>query len=324
MQGRDIVIHVGRQKTGTTSIQRFMAAHSETIAEHDILYPETGRNDGEQTAHHQLAVALNPRESDGHDLAELKKKLDREVLKHPTSLVVLSSEAFQRISDFSRLETFFADCKPRALCYLRECMAAKQSSWAQSVHATRQTSDFVSYALRHHHRYEKMTERWKLFSSQLELALFDRQQLHHQDVVADFLWRIGHPSLAEQSVSLARDAGTPSLGGNLLHIKRIVNIARSHLPNMRGEYRAFAELAAAEKRWRGRWHVSPKDVAAIQRVDRADREFLNKTFEEVRVADLNDAPPMPDAATLKEDIRTTLQIPVLSGAFDELGLKLVD
>jgi hypothetical protein len=324
MQGRDIVIHVGRQKTGTTSIQRFMASHGENIAGHDILYPETGRNDGKQAAHHPLAVALNPRESDGHDLADLKKNLDREVSKHPTSLIVLSSEAFQRISDFSRLETFFAGCEPRVLCYLRECMAAKQSSWAQSVHATRQASDFVSYALRHHHRFEKFTERWKLFSSQLELALFDRQQLRHQDVVADFLWRIGHPSFADQSKTHARQDGTPSLGGNLLHIKRIINIARSHLPNMRGEYRAFAELAAADYRWHGRWYVSPKDIAAIERADRADREFLNRTFAEVHVADLNDAPPMPDAATLKEDIRAVLQTPVLSGAFDELGLKLVD
>ena len=52
-----IWIHVGWPKTGTTAIQRYLAANSESLKRMGVLYPESGRY-GITDAHHELASAL--------------------------------------------------------------------------------------------------------------------------------------------------------------------------------------------------------------------------------------------------------------------------
>ena len=124
-----IVLHIGRQKTGTTSIQRFLAANEQVLADAGILYPKTGRLEGGHSAHHELAVALNENESDGHSLQQLRKQLSTELLNSAAETIIFSSEAFQRLHRPQRLHNYFDKSHLQVVCYLRECLAAKQSSW---------------------------------------------------------------------------------------------------------------------------------------------------------------------------------------------------
>ena len=52
-------IHVGTHKTGTTSIQRFLALNRERFADAGVLLPRAGcDNSPEYVSHHQLAYEL--------------------------------------------------------------------------------------------------------------------------------------------------------------------------------------------------------------------------------------------------------------------------
>lgn len=316
-----LVLHIGRQKTGTTSVQRFLAANTEQLKAAGVLYPCAGRNEGQHAAHHQLAIALNEGESQGEQLAELKACWQRELAANKPELVVFSSEAFQRIRDPARLREFFDDANIHAVCYLRECLAAKQSSWAQSVHASGQSAHFVDFATNSRLGYRGFVANWKRWSAQLDLALFERQRLEGGDVVLDFLHRIGCADLAARCADLPRDDGLPSLGGNLLHLRHVMNLARAGAEDIRGTFEALSALAASEPRWRGRWQVPERDRALIAKVDRDDARFLESLFGAPRAVDFDALPPAPDHSTLRADVQTILSDPIISAGFQALGYR---
>ncbi len=315
-----IVLHIGRQKTGTTSIQRFFAANSEVLAEHGVLYPTTGRKRGSHSAHHELAVALNSTESTGDELLSLQQSFQRELEASQHDLIVFSSEAFQRLRSPERLQTFFGGARLQVVCYLRECLAAKQSSWAQAVHATGQSARFLDYALRARMQYRPFVTQWKRWSSELDLALFERNRLTGGDVVADFLSRIGRNELAQQMDRFPRDDGLPSLGGNLLHLRHVMNVARAGAPDLHGTFEALSALAASEPRWRGRWYVPDTDRAAIAKVDRDDQRFLESRFGSHGRVDFDALPMAPDSNTLAEDFRQILSDRIVGAGFSSFGL----
>lgn len=316
------ILHIGRQKTATTSIQRFLANNAKALAEEGIYYPTTGRVQGRAPAHHELAIALNARESDGEAVQKLYEQFYEEINDRPERVIILSSEAFQRIRDLSVLSAFLNDRQPVVVCYLREPFAAKQSAWAQSIHATRQSATFEGFARHSRLHYKSFVSHWRRYASQLELGLFERQRLHGNDAVADFLVRIGYRDFADRSLGLVRDDGQPSIGGNLLYVKRMINLARADKPNLFSEFDALTELASLEPRWRGRWFVDPKTVAQLRKVDQADKRYLDKLFGDVKTSDPTDAPVMPDWSMLQEDARRILTAPSLSDAFAPLGLIL--
>ena len=53
---RQIYLHIGFPKTGTTSIQTWLTEHAAALAAHGVLYPAIGRDGQEyQYGHHRLA-----------------------------------------------------------------------------------------------------------------------------------------------------------------------------------------------------------------------------------------------------------------------------
>lgn len=317
---RQFILHIGRQKTGTTSIQRFLANNPEALAAEGIYYPKTGRVQGAAPAHHELAIALNERESSSVSARELYALFEKELAGRSEPVIILSSEAFQRLSDLTPLRQFLQGHAPTVVCYLREPFAAKQSAWAQSVHATRQNATFEHFALHSRLRYAKFVKRWRAFSEQLIVGLFEKQRLYAGDAVADFLLRIGFRDFAGLSGSLQREDGLPSIGGNLLYLKRIINLVNANMPNTAAEFDALSQLAGEEPRWRGRWYVEPKIFDMLRKVDIADSRFLNSLFDDVQSVPACDAPKLPDWSRLRDDTARVLAHPELCHAFAPLGL----
>jgi hypothetical protein len=112
----------------------------------------------------------------------------------------------------------------------------------------------------------------------------------------------------------------PSLGGNLLYFKLLMNLAHENKPEFFGQYNALGRLAASDPRWRQRWYVSADDARQIRRVDRDSNNYLQNRFGDFKEVDTTRFPPMPDQATLKEDIAIILSDPSLTDAFLPLGL----
>ena len=62
---RRLVIHIGSEKTGTTSIQNFMSANRKILESQGIIYPEIGFS---KTAHFSLVAPFHPLDNNGKGL----------------------------------------------------------------------------------------------------------------------------------------------------------------------------------------------------------------------------------------------------------------
>jgi hypothetical protein len=122
---KEILIHIGTHKTGTTSIQNFLAMNREYLLKHDgIYFPKTGTL-GTNTGHHNIAWQLlnNNRFNENlGGLSDLLKDLEKKNFK----LAILSSEDFEHMSGHPEIINAFdkhlcsAGFKTRYLVFFRE------------------------------------------------------------------------------------------------------------------------------------------------------------------------------------------------------------
>lgn len=139
-----ILLHVGMHKTGTTGIQRFLAANRPALADHGVLYPVLFGHD----SHPELALclpnrrqemifrmrgALPPRpEPTWPDRESAYSRLAAEIRDSSSELVVVSSECFMEWvepADIQAAFTSFVGCPVTVLVYLRN-----QPDWLESVY----------------------------------------------------------------------------------------------------------------------------------------------------------------------------------------------
>jgi hypothetical protein len=130
----EIIIHIGRHKTGTTSIQHFLALNEDLLLnQYGIYYPDIGR-DPLMKYHHPLF----------RDWAENKKKLDlqliNEIIKNAkrksASRILLSSEILSRDSitetKWLQLKEAFNE-EILIIVYLRRQDKYLQSMYAEEI-----------------------------------------------------------------------------------------------------------------------------------------------------------------------------------------------
>ena len=130
----EIIIHIGRHKTGTTSIQHFLALNEDLLlSRYGIYYPDIGR-DPLMKYHHPLF----------RDWAENKKKLDFHLInkiietakRKAASRILLSSEILSRDSitetKWLQLKEAFNE-KILIIVYLRRQDKYLQSMYAEEI-----------------------------------------------------------------------------------------------------------------------------------------------------------------------------------------------
>jgi hypothetical protein len=186
-----ISIHIGTHKTGSTSIQSFMAAHEPALAQHGVLYPDIGRNRG--GGHFGLKTELR-----GDADLPSWTALGALAAASPDQHVVVSCEGFEYLNA-TQIETIAKALRGQAvqvIGYLREYGGMVQSQYAQLSRICRNLDDFDVFFDRYLAESERTFvrfERWaEVFGwPNLRIRLFDRQVLAEGDVVEDFLRLLG-------------------------------------------------------------------------------------------------------------------------------------
>lgn len=120
------IVHIGTNKTGTSSLQRVFYDNRAALSDFGIAYPETGI---ELAAHHNLSRALK-----GVDPGQLNMPSDWIERLHAecagADLCLLSSENFHTMQDPSRMLAVCPAGQTRIIVYIRE-HAAHLVSWYQ-------------------------------------------------------------------------------------------------------------------------------------------------------------------------------------------------
>ena len=253
MEKKTLYLHIGRHKTGTSSLQQFLSQNSKLLAKHGVLYPLTGRqvfDHGPHIAHHDLSRTL--KHGDEAALKSLKSDLSAELADY--TAFVLSSEDFQNLDDFKKLRYVFEDYHIHVVCYLREYLSYLLSSFAQRIHNTSDVFNIAAYIKREDIPLRQFMQSWTQFADQVDFRLYERSQLKDQDIVADFLDVFDLSKLAKTSTVYESN---PSLSGNLLGLKMFMNLTGQSdlIP-----YQVWAEATKLDPSFKGKLHIDDESA----------------------------------------------------------------
>ncbi len=284
-----LVLHIGRHKSGTSSLQHWLANNRALLHEQGILFPLSGGKN--RIAHHVLAQQLHTRQSDGAGIDAIIEGIRSEVDGQDTLL--LSSEAFQNIYDTGRLKGFVSALgirEVRVICYVREYLDYAISAFRQMVHNQPRFLTFSDYC----GRFGDMAPfiaRWRNVGD-LNLAWYDRDLLIQGDVIRDFCNRAGIAAEDFQS-----DDKNPSIGGNLLAYK----LAANKLSLTVGNYNSLLKLATEEPRFRTGFRIDDADAALAREGSEYNRSLFAE-LGEIRLKSWSNAPDLPDNVRLDADM----------------------
>ncbi|MDP5055206.1 MAG: hypothetical protein NWP69_15575 [Congregibacter sp.] len=220
---RELLIHIGRHKTGTTAIQHFLQDNRAALREHGYWVPNAGRV---HAAHHDFARPLQPRNADQikgvTDLSLLTPYVDlRQELagKNPSYRVIVSSEGFQNCRPEPVREAF-QGYRASIIVYLRNQLEYLASSYAQRVHATQYAGSLQDFHRDLHLKgsnYASFLRGWK--QQFPERFLVRRYQA--DNIVTDF---IEHAlALPSEPFHLREARSNPSLNSVVTEFKRQLN-----------------------------------------------------------------------------------------------------
>lgn len=239
---RELILHIGTQKTGTTTIQRFLGLNQELLKEQKFLMPKS--LDIGNTHHRWItSIAVNAERKDGllinfgysskqeqlkvikTKLKNFKEECDKSELN---SKWIITSEHLQ--SELQTKEAIFKlKCilkeffgKVKIILYIRDPLATTISLWSTQL---KYGSKLRSLPLPSHPSYEQVSnhkktiQNWEsvFFRENITVVKFQKKDFINNDLIEDFCYRSGIiysekfklPKIANTSLSLL---GMKSLG----------------------------------------------------------------------------------------------------------------
>lgn len=129
---RNLFLHIGNNKTGSTSIQGFFAKNREQLKSVGILYPETGNFlDTHYKISGALGIGVKPQmDVENYTQESLLASLNSEIAScESINTLVISSEYFMLTKDASPVREFFRDFNVKIVIYLR-----RHDEWYESLY----------------------------------------------------------------------------------------------------------------------------------------------------------------------------------------------
>ncbi len=186
---RNVILHIGRHKTGTTTLQNVFFSNISYLKTHGIHYPNIFQREG---AHHLLSENFfgpNFRKLSSNENQTLIMKT-REMILNNTSkdeIILFSSEGFQNCNPRFIKEVFSDEYfDVTIVCYFREQAEYALSSYLQEVHATLKTIKLDNFLETFKPNYYTFMNEWNRYFNNFSLHIFDRTKLQNQDIVDDF------------------------------------------------------------------------------------------------------------------------------------------
>lgn len=203
-----LILHIGTEKTGTTSIQEFLGINRAALAEQGLHVPEfLGARTHRWAAYmaenvdridhfsKELGLAESVEKRQGRK-QEIRAQLEEEVARHPGCRWLISSEHLQsRLTTREEVERLADILKPlfsdiRILVYLRHPLATAISYWSMRVKGGAPLPAIGEPGSFGHHicDHRGILERWLAAfpSSPFCVRLFERQSFEAGDLIRDF------------------------------------------------------------------------------------------------------------------------------------------
>lgn len=236
---RQIILHVGMHKTGTTSIQNNAHRLQEALLENDIYYPSFAYNDIVKANHSGPITALVAESPDRYGVqwrADLGSDIDsiqrhyqsyfREVLENPKAQTLILSGETASAFDIEHLQILRDKLIPhtddlKVLVYIRDPLNSVASTLQQRTRggADRDRSHHIqNLAGVARRRYKRLK---KVFSESLEVVNFHEEMTAKGGLVGSFLIRCGFPP--ERVEDLTFSSANPRMSMEAFMIMSAIN-----------------------------------------------------------------------------------------------------
>lgn len=290
-----------------------MAMNAALLLEREgLLYPKAGRVGA---AHHGLTQRLKGQAADG--APDLLQGLSEEI-RHAHK-VVITSESLHGIGPkpLALLAETLKGHDVRVVFYLREHVAYLASWYQQNVQATHASLGFETFCHYTHKPLHKVVQAWaqQFGASQITLRLYDRAVLAGGDIVQDFAQVLGLQTPLAECQRKGWESN-PSISGNLLFIKRLLNnfYSREQAAKVVDELTGLSKLKPS---FRGRMHVPEHVVANLVKGYAHDRQVLANQWD-VHIAPLRGALEghlTPDLSCLRDDWALVMDAAAAKGLY---------
>lgn len=227
---KHLYLHIGIEKTGTTSIQGFLNLNKERLLEKGYLFSQSG---GEYNNRNIPSAFMADNRYDDHlnnkgihsaeDKAAFREEtislLEREVTSSEEKVhsVIISSEHFHSrlmsekevASVASELKRVFADIS--VICYLREQASVCESLYSTAIRcgSTEVFSSFYSkcVATSPYYNYQIFLERWAkhVGHENIVVRLFDKTHFAQGNLLIDFVSSLGVTDLNGLNTEIDRE-----------------------------------------------------------------------------------------------------------------------
>src|ERR1700730_16021172 len=246
-----VIFHIGLEKTGTTSFQRFCTRNARRLIKHNVLYPT--QSAAFHALNHAPLTASYLQSESPHDFylrstltsSEMVKSLKREIDASGVEKVIISSEHLSsrfRASQITKLAKDFNDYECRVVIALRDHVSRLFSSYSTHVMSgAEQTLDeFAEMVLlpdNLYMRYADTIRMWEGSFGRDKVIAFDYNEA--SDVIYSILSRIGLLHLRNKLTD--EHKSNASLDATVTEALRLINIAnRSERSNL--SYIEFIKL----------------------------------------------------------------------------------
>jgi hypothetical protein len=294
------VLHIGTNKTGTSTLQHYLGTYRNDLLGQGIWYPEIGSHG---YAHHDYAQAIKQADFNAHHI-------DPEAIRRPPKsceTVLLSSESFHTVKAVKDVARWFPPDCTTVVLYLREHVAYFASWYQQAVQARTITCSFPDFAVIQSRSMAQLADSWRaMYGDNLKVRVYDREQLLNGDIVSDFFSVVfDRPPPRER----AFEDKNPSITGNLLFLKLILNHVLTAEENSQ-IVEELSTLARLESRFEGKFLVTEREATRIAHRNAQDRKHLKQhhgiAFKVPRTG--IQGRPVPDLAALSDDIALMLRL----------------
>lgn len=218
---KEIIIHVGPPKTGTSAIQKFLASNPKLLSELGILYPQHSLDKNGISSGNYNSIYSNTQKK---VIDQQKTEALLNSFKHSEfSILLLSSEGF-----FDRMKEI-SEVWPEAkmIFYLRAPLDYMESTYNQSVKRQGNTEQFEVNSQKPDMSRLKILDNYirTYGTNNLRLQYYHHQCFKNHNIISDFFSAL---NIADPRAS-AKELVNPSYSFEALQFKRHIN--RLKLPS---------------------------------------------------------------------------------------------
>lgn len=291
MADKELYIHIGAHKAGSTSLQQSLLDHSFALRGAGVRYLTTGRR-SYTGPHYTISTAAQKHGEDSS--RKVFKALATEIADADQSKLILSSEAFESLPGAGCLAAFRdlrekLGLKIRVLYIVRRHSEQLCSSYVQVVRELAISETFHSYTLRrmaaYHSRYRRCIALWSGLADRMDVI-----ELAPANIEGYLLAEFGMP------IKLSHR----NRGLNILAIEALrrycENYKRKHdvkaVKRVEHDHKIEAIIARAvefDDLYPAFWGYTPNLFTALAKNSAADRSYL-ATSHGIHFEEKNDKP----------------------------------